>query len=275
MAGRRRPPRQGRPGRPQRPQRPQSPGQRGRATQRPLRRVGDGPDHRHRPPASRGRQPRRLQVHGQRARIHRPRPLPATGQPLYAHHRPGPDRQPGPAQLPRQQRRRRARRGRGPVGDPGGHHQITRSKIVGQPAAGPGNGQRAERILPEPLRLLPRAPRPVPADPDLAPIADPRPHRPSLRHQRRTHHQPPPDWARTSGSQLTQHRPPRQPPSGLPPSRSAPATSGLSPDTTSGRLRLCAGRYLGEAVGAGLVRRHDVPATYLPSAVTGNTSRYR
>ena len=36
-----------------------------------------------------------------------------------------------------------------------------------------------------------------------------------------------------------------------------------------------AGRYLGEAVGASRLRRHDIPATYLPSAITGNTSRYR
>ena len=35
--------------------------------------------------------------------------------------------------------------------------------------------------------------------------------------------------------------------------------------------------YIGfmEAVSTGHARRHDVPATYLPSAITGNTSLYR
>ena len=70
--------------------------------------------------------------------------------------------------------------------------------VIGQPAAGTRDRQRAERILPEPPRLPPRAPRPVPANPDLAAIADPRPHRPGLRQQRRTHHQPP-TGLRTSG----------------------------------------------------------------------------
>jgi hypothetical protein len=252
LAGRRRPPGQGRPGRPQRPQRAQPPGQRGRAAQRPLRRVGDGPHHRQWPPAGRARQPRRLQVHGQRGRVHRPRLLPAPRQPLHAHHRPGPDHQPGPAELPRQQRRRRAGGRGGPVRNLGGHHQITRSKIVGQPPTGSGNGQRAERILPEPPRVPPCAPRPVPANPDLAAAPQATPNRPGLRQQRGTYHEP---GTGPGAGRLVR-----------------PGAGGRD----GGRLGLRARRYLGDAVGADSVRRHDAPAwpaRYRPSALTGNTSR--
>ena len=60
------------------------------------------------------------------------------------------------------------------------------------PGEGAGRSARVGDVLtcPEPPRLPPRAPGPVPANPDLAAVADPGPHRPGLWQQRRTHHQP-------------------------------------------------------------------------------------
>ena len=94
----------------------------------------DGPDHRHRPPAGRRGQPRRLQVDGQRARVRQPAPAPGPGQPLR---RSPPARpltaQPGPRSSPASSGADGHAVVVAPSSDLGGHHQVTGPEVIGQP----------------------------------------------------------------------------------------------------------------------------------------------
>ena len=88
----------------------------------------------------------------------------------------------------------------------GGDHDLPGPEVAVERAADTGHRQCPERILPEPPRLPPRAPGPVPADPDVAAGAEPRPDRTCLDPQGCAHEQRASGWVSAGRSP---HRGPR------------------------------------------------------------------